>query len=260
MLSHRLFLPLLLLASSNSYASEQLTVAVASNFQSTATEIAALFSKSTQIPVRISSGSTGSLYARIINGAPYDVFLAADTERPLLLAANGVAETDSTIVYAIGTLVLWSADPRFDNRNCLQDFANGDFSRLAIANPATAPYGRAAKAYLQEAKLWDKVSDKLVFGENVAQTYQFVATGNATLGLVAASQLAGRKVPIPTCFERISEEQTGGSPIHQAGVVLTASQNKSAARQFMRFVQSPEMIELLGRRGYGVPAVPLSEH
>ena len=250
MYSARLILFLLILTPGGAHAGEQLTIAVASNFQATAKEIATQFSATTDISVRISSGSTGSLYARIVNGAPYDIFLAADTARPRLLEKHGFAVANSSFVYASGQLVLWSADPRFKDRDCGEDLANGAFTHLAIANPRTAPYGLAAKSYLQSKKLWSSVSDRLVVGENIAQTFQFIATGNASMGLIAASQISGGVSPETTCLDIISEQAIGDVQIHQAGVVLSASQNKPAAERFMSFLQSSDVAALLAQRGY----------
>lgn len=254
MQSARFFLALIMIAAGSAHAAEQLTIAVASNFQTTAKEIAARFSATTDIAVRISSGSTGSLYARIVNGAPYDIFLAADTARPQLLEEGGFAIENSSFVYASGRLVLWSADPRFRDRDCSEDLASGAFTHLAIANPRTAPYGLAAKSFLQSQQLWDSVSDRLVVGENIAQTFQFVATGNATLGLIAASQIIDNASVETTCIVMISEQTAGDVQIHQAAVVLSASQNKSAAKRFMRFMQTSDVAALLVQHGYRASA------
>lgn len=235
-------------------ADDVLTIAVASNFLSTAREIATQFTQATHIPVRMSSASTGVLYAQIVNGAPFDVFLAADTERPNLLVDSGLAEENTATVYAIGHLVLWSSDPLLDGRDCTAVFEQGDFSRLAIANPRTAPYGRAAMDYLESKGLAGEVDDKLVFGENIAQAFQFVATGNARFGLVALSQMHGAHVPAATCRERINDVE-----IAQAGLVLSASENQQAANKFMRFMRSSATLELIEQRGYSAPANHRSE-
>ncbi len=247
-------LSLVVIVAGSTHAAEPLTIAVASNFQATAKEVAAKFSATTDIPVRISSGSTGSLYARIVNGAPYDIFLAADTARPQLLADGGYAVANSIFIYASGRLVLWSADPQFEDRNCGEDLASGTFKHLAIANPRTAPYGLAAKNYLEAQQLWDRVSDRLVFGENIVQTFQFVATGNATMGLIAASQVSGDKPAATTCLEALHGQAAADLQIDQAGIVLAASQNQAAAERFMRFMQSSEIVELLAQRGYRADA------
>ncbi len=241
-----------------SNADDGLTIAVASNFQATAKEIAKEFSELTGIPVRISAGSTGKLYAQILNGAPFDIFLAADAKRPRLLNDEGLVAPDSFVVYATGVLALWSTDPRFSDGSCRAVFDRGDFSRLAIANPATAPYGAAAKRYLQAVDLWHVMADKMVFGENVSQTFQFVATGNANLGLVAASQVIADSPFETTCFEPLPSELTKQTSIKQAGVILARSRNRSAAEDFMRYLGSPEIISKIERRGYEAPASALA--
>lgn len=231
-------------------ATEGLIVAVASNFQATAREVAAEFTRVTEIPVRITSGSTGHLYAQIVNGAPYDVFLAADTERPQLLVDNELADAQSFAVYATGHLVLWSNDPQFERDSCYETFFAGNYSRLAIANPNTAPYGLAAKRVLRAAGLWNQVSGKLVFGENIAQTFQFVATRNASFGLVAASQLVTNEALTSSCHVALSETYPAEASVRQAGVVLARSKQPAEAQRFLQFIQSPPMIELLSQRGY----------
>ncbi len=231
-------------------ATEGLTVAVASNFQATARDVATAFTRATDIPVRITSGSTGHLYAQIVNGAPYDVYLAADTERPRLLVGNGLAVASSFAIYATGHLILWSNDPQFEKQSCYDEFIAGNYSRLAIANPETAPYGLAAKRVLQAAGLWDQVSDRLVYGENIAQAFQFVATRNAAFGLVAASQAITSQTFTATCLVALSEAYTSEASVHQAGVVLTKSKRPAEAQQFLQFILSPPMIELLRLHGY----------
>jgi molybdate transport system substrate-binding protein len=214
-------------------------------------EIGAAFTKATGIPLRISAGSTGKLYAQIIYGAPYDVFLAADSTRPGLLEENGYAIAGSRRTYAIGALVLWSSDRNLRGRSCRKALSDRAFKRIAIANPTTAPYGRAAKEFLAFAGLWDDVSSRVVYGENIAQTLQFVATGNATLGLIAASQTRNDLTPTPSCSWSVPA--SAHSEILQQAVLLSRSNNKQYAIQFLNFLQGATAIEILGRHGYGVP-------
>jgi len=241
------------LVSCISVADDRLTIAVASNFLATAEEIAAVFTADTGTPVRLSSGSTGKLYAQIINGAPYDIFLAADTARPRLLEERGIATPGSLITYAEGRLVLVSADPDLRGRNCLWALQSGSYRKLAIANPETAPYGAAAKAYLQTAGLWDDTKSRLVMGENILQTLQFVATGNATLGLVAASQLASPGNPVDLVC-RWAIDVPEAKAIRQGGVVLRRSDKQEAAQSFMNFMQGAKARKLMLQRGYEVSA------
>jgi molybdate transport system substrate-binding protein len=233
-----------------SFADETLTIAVASNFHSTTKEIASRFSDSTGIAVRLSSGSTGKLYAQIINGAPYDIFLAADDERPELLEKSGDAVAGSRITYAVGSLLLWSADPSLANQDCRDALERGDYRKLAIANPNTAPYGSAAQEFLQQAGLLEAAEDKLVYGESISQTLNFVATGNATLGLIATSQAAGELPVSATCSWPVPSELH--SDLHQQAVILAASKKLAAARAFMVFLESAEVRVLLESQGYQV--------
>ena len=233
------------------HAEEPLTVAVASNFLSTAQEISAAFTKSTGVEVRLSSGSTGKLYAQIVHGAPYDVFLAADVERPLLLEENGFIIPESRQSYALGSLVLWSSDAALLDKDCRAVLEDGAYKRLAIANPDTAPYGLAAKEFLEAAGLWNGAKDRLVFGENISQAFQFVASGNATLGLVAASQLV-EEIPFETaCYWPVSSRYA--RPITQDGVILRGAGDRVAARRFMAFFGEQRVSGILERRGYTVP-------
>jgi molybdate transport system substrate-binding protein len=240
-----------LLASTSCFADESLTIAVASNFQVTAKEIAAEFTAATQIPTRISAGSTGKLYAQIINGAPFDVFLSADAARPKLLEENGVAVKGSRVTYATGALVLWSADRALENTDCLAALKSGSYRWLAIANPLTAPYGHAAKEFLEAAGVFDAVESRIVYGENISQTLQFVVTGNATLGLIALSQVKGGLPVDASCSWNVPSAMH--TAIDQQAVLLASSDNADAARRFMTFLQSAQVTTLLERRGYTVP-------
>ena len=243
--------PFLLLTPLLSFADDGLSVAVASNFQSAAAEIAAGFTRTTKTPVRISAGSTGKLYAQIVNGAPYDVFLAADTARPKLLEDAGLAISGSRVTYAIGELVLWSADASLSDGDCLQALLEGRYRKLAIANPETAPYGLAARAFLESTGVLDAASDRLVLGESVSQTLHFVATGNATLGLVARSQI-GAGLPVDTaCSWPVPA--SSHVALDQQGVVLSRSGKPQAATEFMAFLRSTEAAAILERSGYAVP-------
>lgn len=234
-----------------SIADESLTIAVASNFQATAGEIAAEFTEATKIPVRISTGSTGKLYTQILNGAPYDLFLAADAARPKLLEDHNAAVRGSRVTYAIGSLVLWSADSALKGDGCLQALENGAYRHLAIANPLTAPYGIAAKEFLQASGTYDDASSRLVYGENISQTLHFVASGNATLGLIALSQVAGDLPVTASCSWNVPNAMY--SAIEQQAVILSASTHLNAAKQFLDFLQAPQTVAILEDRGYTVP-------
>lgn len=247
----RIVLLLVALAPFHAYAEESLTIAVASNFRATAQEIATEFTRETGIPVRLSGGSTGKLYAQIVNGAPYDIFLAADITRPKLLEDNGVAVSGSRMTYAIGSLVLWSADKSLTGDNCRAALENGTYKHLAIANPMIAPYGAAAREFLQSAGLLQDASTRMVYGENISQTLLFVVTGNATLGLVAASQVKGELPLSASCSWSVP--RSTHSALDQQAVILTRTGNAESAQRFMRFLQTPQTAGILGSRGYTVP-------
>ncbi len=235
-----LLLVVLLVASA--CADDTLTVAVASNFSRTADELASEFGSATGIEVRYSRGSTGKLYAQILHGAPYQVFLAADAERPLLLEQSGHAVPGSRFTYATGALVLWSRDIA----DCRDALMQGRYDHVAIANPDTAPYGRAAREFLVSTGLWEAASQRAVYGENIVQALQFVSTGNAELGLVARSQLvdtvrdgAGCRWPVPAESHGLIEQQA---------VVLAADDER--ARRFAEFLRSDEARGIIARHGY----------
>lgn len=232
-------------------ADDGVTIAVASNFATTAAELSAAFTKVSAVPVRISPGSTGKLYAQIINGAPFDLFLAADSQRPLLLEQSGYAVSGSRQTYAVGSLVLWSRDERLRGKDCRKVLEDGDYRWLALANPATAPYGAAAREYLEKAGLWKAASRRAVFGENIAQTLQFVATGNATLGFVALSQTKDPHLPAATCAWIVPAPSL--TTLQQQLVLLQRAGSNAGARQFQEFLGSPAAKEIIGRHGYTVP-------
>ncbi len=179
---------LLLGAMASSVNAGEVNAAVAANFTAPAQQIAEQFQKETGHTVKLSFGSSGKFYSQIKEGAPFDVFLAADEKNPKLLEQEGLAIADTRFVYALGKLVLWSAQPGFvDNKGAV--LSKGSYSKIAYADPKLAPYGLAAQETLQNMKLWDKVQSKLVTGESIAQTYQFAASGNAEMAFVALSQI-----------------------------------------------------------------------
>jgi len=233
-------------------ADNRLSIAVASNFRSTAEDVARAFTVETGVPIRLSSGSTGKLYAQVVNGAPYDIFLAADMKRPRLLSESGAGIEDSLQVYVDGQLILMSADSSIGEDDCLKTLREGSYRKLAIANPATAPYGAAAKAWLQAAGLWGDAESKIIMGENISQTFQFVATRNATLGIVSASQLAiAHRLINPSCHSAIDVPKDHA--IQQGGIILHRTNMPVEARLFMSFLRSNTAAELMIAQGYEVP-------
>jgi molybdate transport system substrate-binding protein len=242
---HRIILPLLLSATA---CADTITVAVASNFSVAASGLVVRFEQLTGHHVRVATASTGLLYAQASNGAPFSAFLAADADRPRLLQESGVGIAGSRFTYAIGRLVLWSADPALSGADCRDQLDNLERMRLAIANPLTAPYGEAAKQFLMRADIWDDTEDNLVYGENIAQTFQFVATRNANMGLIAASQLIGDRVPATACEWTVPDSMH--EPIEQQAILLDET---DAARAFLEFLASSEGRAIIRAHGYEVP-------
>lgn len=227
---------------------ETLRVAVASNFKTTLEALVEDFEASSEHPVILASGSTGKHYAQILNGAPFDLFFAADVRRPRLLEQQKRSAPGSRFTYAIGKLVLWSPEAGYvdDQGRVLE---TGTFRRLAIANPRLAPYGLAAKQVLQQRGLYQKLQSRLVRGENIAQTFQFVATGNAQLGFVALSQLEGSGLAQQGSLWTIPESLY--DPIEQQAVMLN---DTPAARALIAYIKSEPAGRIIRRFGYATPS------
>jgi molybdate transport system substrate-binding protein len=240
-------------------------VAVAANFAGAMQTLAAEFSKDTGNRVQIVPGATGTLYAQIENGSPIDVFLAADQETPKKLEAEGLAVTGSRFTYARGRLVVWSARPGFVDP-AGDVLRVGRFQHLAIANPKVAPYGQAAMEVLAALGLTEATRPKLVQGENVGQTAQFVSSGAAELGFVALSQISGPTVssaagPRPTAASSGSSwvvPERLYSPIRQDAVLLKRAAANAAARDLLAYLQSPRARDVIRSFGYAVEAAPAS--
>lgn len=225
------------------------TVAVAANFAAPAKALIDRFMKTSEHQITLSTGSTGKLYAQIEHGAPFEVFLAADQERPARLEEQGLGVYGSRFTYAVGKLVLWSAQPELvDHHGDI--LKQGDFARLAIANPKLAPYGAAARETLQKLGVWSQVQPKLVMGENIAQTHQFVSTGNAELGFVALSQIQGEDKPTGSYWQVPGSLHT---PIRQDAVLLARGKHNEAAKQLLQYLRSEPAKALIESYGYGLP-------
>ncbi len=220
-------------------------IAVASNFTDAIKELARQFEENTNYQVTLSFGSTGKHYAQIINGAPYDLYFAADSERPKLLDEAGVAVAGSRFTYAIGKIILWSPMPDYvDPEGAILE--TGDFNHLAIANPDLAPYGKAAREVLIARGLWDTLKGDSVRGENIGQTYQFVHSGNAELGFVAYSQIMQPNHPLVGSYWEVPQSMY--TPIEQQVVLLTDTE---PARDFLNFIQSEIALDIIRSYGYG---------
>lgn len=226
--------PVLLLAASGASAGE-VTVAVAANAAEAVEALAADFEQRTGHRVTVTVGSTGKLYAQILHGAPFDVFLAADQERPRLLVEQGLAVEDSRRTYAVGRLVLWSPDPAVAVDG--EGLRGGTFRRLALANPDLAPYGAAARETLQELGLWENLRPKIVVGENVGQAFAMAASGNAELGFVSLASALSPRHGREGSYWEIPEHLH--APIRQDSVLLDRARNNQAARDFHEFLDTP---------------------
>jgi molybdate transport system substrate-binding protein len=228
----------------NAFAAET-NVVVAANFTDAAKEIAAAFKAKTGHQAVLSFGSSGQLHTQITQDAPFQIMLSADDERPKKLVADGLAVADSRFTYAIGKLVLWSKTK--DYVNGVETLKAGAFAKFAIANPTTAPYGTAAVETLKALKLYEVLQPKIVQGNNIAQTFQFVDTGNAELGFVALSQLAGEPAG-----SRWVVPQTLYAPIRQDAVLLKKGVGNEAAAAFLAFLRGPEARAIIEKFGYGI--------
>jgi molybdate transport system substrate-binding protein len=242
-LSLWLLLPLLGVAAES--AAAEITVAVATNFVGAMNALVERFEATSGHDVLVSSGSTGGHYAQIKNGAPFEAFFAADTERPRLLEAEGLAVPGSRFLYAVGRVALWSTRANYVDAEG-RVLETGDFRHLAIANPELAPYGAAARDVLTARGLWDRLQPRLAMGQDIGQAYSFVQTGNADLGFVAWAQLKqpGREIAgsywlVPESLHR---------PIEQEAVLL---RDVPAARALLEFMKSSEAREIIRGYGYG---------
>ncbi len=242
------FLAVLLgLVAARSTAADEIRVAVASNFTDAIRQIADRFEQQSGHQVTLVFGSTGKHYAQIKHGAPFHAFFAADVRRPRLLEEQDVAMPGSRFTYAVGKVVLWSAKADYVDASG-RVLKNGDFHYLALANPKHAPYGRAAREVLESRGLWQALQQKLVRGENIGQTFQFVKTGNAELGFIAWSQLKRPGQPAAGSWWAIP--QALYTPIEQQAVLL---KDNAVARDFLTFVRSEETKEIIRAYGYGTP-------
>jgi molybdate transport system substrate-binding protein len=225
---------------------------VASNFAAPIKAITKVFKEKTGHKVILAFGSTGKHYAQITHGAPFDIFLAADKERPLLLERSGLIVDNSRFTYARGSLILWAPERSFESLDAaIRNISSNDF--VAIANPKLSPYGLAAKQVLQEVGLWLPLQAKLVRGENIAQTFQFVSTGNANVGFIAGSQLPENLLRQANTFWSLPPSLY--SPIDQQAVLLKTSKLKAlkVAQEFLTFLKSTEGKKIIQKHGYRFP-------
>lgn len=244
-----LFFVCVLLISKLGYADTTL-VAVASNFTKPMTEIAAEFEKTTGHSAQLSFGSSGKFVSQIENGAPFEVFLAADDKNALKLQVANLIIAESRLTYALGKLALWSNVENYvDGQGNILE--TGDFKHLALADAKLAPYGAAAVEVLQNKKVFEKLQSRFVIGENISQTHQFISSGNAELGFVALSQvsengkiLSGSAWIVPQNFY---------TPIKQDAVLLKIGAENPAALSLLHFLKSASAKEIIQKYGYDLP-------
>ena len=232
---------------SSAVRAEEALVAVAANFAKPMEQLTAEFAQRSGHTLKISTGSSGNFASQIRNGAPFAVFLSADEERPAALEQEGRAVTGTRYTYAIGQLVLWSRQPDLVGSDPAEAIRGQAVRHIAIANPDVAPYGRAAMQTLQALGLWETIQPKIVRGEDIAQTFQWVDTGNAELGFVALSQVVkskeGSRWIVPADLYQ---------PIRQQAVLLTAGRDNAAARAFLAYLKSDAARSIITDFGYAV--------
>ena len=236
------------LAHGGAHAAEA-QVAVATNFAEPIKAIAAVLHKTTGHTLKVSTGASGAFYTQIRNGAPFDVFLSADNERPEMLEKDGLAQPGTRFTYATGKLVLWSVKAgRVDGQGAVLKAA--DLGKVAHANPKTAPYGAAAVQVLDRLGLKQAITPRLVQGESIGQTFNFVKTGNADVGFVAMSQvLEGGRLKEGSMWVI---PQTAYDPIRQDAVLLKKGAGNEAAQALLKLLQSPNIKDLIRSYGYGI--------
>lgn len=223
-------------------------IAVAANFRGALEALEPAFEAVSGHEVAIASGATGQLYVQIVNGAPFDILLAADQARPRLLADEGLGDSASVFTYATGRLVLWSRDQDRVRDGTLNRLLNTEFRWFAMAEPEVSPYGAAARQVLENLGVWEALGTRLVKGQNIAQTFAMIETQNAELGLVALSQALAYESPasyriVPTELHE---------PIRQDAILLLRAAENPAANEFLAFLETAEAAAIIERQGYAV--------
>jgi len=230
-----------------SLEAKPIQVAVAANFSKTMQSLVTEFEKNYDYQIALSFGSSGKFYAQIEQGAPYELFFSADQAKPEVLQQEGLVVAGSRFTYAIGRLVVWTVRPDFANKIEIK-LKDGVFNKLAIANPKLAPYGAATLQVLSHLGLFDDTQARWVRGENIAQTYQFVHSGNADLGFVALSQLLGRKNMIEGFYWLVPDNMH--QPIKQDVVLLKRAAQSQGAITFLDFIHTEKAQTIIAEYGY----------
>jgi molybdate transport system substrate-binding protein len=229
---------------------ERVTIAAAADLKFAMDEIAAAFrTANPQHEVQVIYGSSGKFHTQIRQGAPYDLYFSADIEFPRALAKAGLAASQVK-PYALGRIVLWSATMDA-SRMTLQSLADPKITRIAIANPKHAPYGKRAEEALRAAGLWEKVEPKLIYGENIAHTAQFVQTGNAQVGIIALSLALSPELATKGGYWLVPDQLH--EPLEQGFIVTRRAANNAAARRFADFMGSAAARAVMRRYGFVLP-------
>ncbi|MFL6300404.1 MAG: molybdate ABC transporter substrate-binding protein [Terriglobales bacterium] len=231
---------------------DELNVAAASDLNFAMTELAAKYEKQTGTTVKVTFGSSGNFFTQIQNGAPFDMFFAADIDYPKKLEAAGLGEPGTLYQYATGKIVMWvPATSKLDVSKGLALLLEPAVRKISIANPKHAPYGRAAVAAMTQQGIYDKLIDKLVFGENISQATQFVESGNADVGIIALSLAMAPAMADKGRYFEIPHDMY--PPLDQGAIVIKASQKKDQAKQFLAYLKNPESVALMQRYGFKLP-------
>jgi len=230
----------------------ELNVAAASDLSFAMKELAANYEKQTGTTVKVTLGSSGNFFTQIQNGAPFDVFFAADIDYPKKLEAAGLGEPGTLYQYATGKIVMWvPANSKLDVSKGLALLLDPSVRKVSIANPKHAPYGRAAVAAMTKQGIYDNLTDKLVFGENISQATQFVESGNADVGIIALSLAMAPAMADKGRYFEIPQDMY--PPLDQGAIVIKASPKKDQAKQFLAFLKTPESVALMQRYGFKLP-------
>lgn len=233
-------------------AAEELSVAAAADLNFAMKEIAQHYQHDTGNILKISFGSSGNFFVQLQNGAPFDVFFSADVGYPQKLEQAGLAEPGTLYRYAVGKIVLWVPNgSKLDLGKGINVLLDPSIKKIAIANPAHAPYGRAAEEALQRSGIYDRIKDKIVLGENISQTAQFVQTGNADIGIVAESLVLSPTMKSEGRFEAVSPSLY--TPIEQGAIVLKRSTHKPEARKFLEYVRQSAIQKIMKQYGFSSP-------
>jgi molybdate transport system substrate-binding protein len=232
---------------------QEITVAAAADLQFAMEDVAARFQKQTGKSVKVVYGSSGNFFQQIQNGAPFDVFFSANLEYAKKLEAAGLTAPGSYYEYAKGKIVMWVPnDSKLELKSGIRALLDPSVKKIAVANPQHAPYGQAAVAAMQKENVYEKVKDKFVLGENISQTAAFVLSGSADVAIVALSLALSPNMKDKGRYAEIPSDDY--PPIEQACVILGSSKNKDTARQFVAFVKTAAITEVLRSYGFDVPS------